>query len=181
METYSECKPFVDHPEFRENRRQVLENLEVGDIDLPLVSLVQKINRLPHVFSLQCCYGHFLWNNGTEIKVLEPLKTDKWVRYRLAYIALCIENSSSGRVLQQRLMDIPSFSNQDNVQFCSAQWFWDQWPNSYALQIMPERFKEFDSAQITYVEAMKIAKLRDVCFAYLDNFVTDILRNRQLV
>jgi len=174
METYTDCKPFIDIPNFKEDRRNILDTLEVGGIDPLLVPLVQKINRLPYVFSLQCCHGHFLWKNGQEIKTLEPLETDKWVTYRLAYIALCIENSSSGRRLQKRLMNIPLFINQDNIQFCSAQWFWDQWPNSYALQIMPERFKAFDSALITYAEAREIAKIRDACFAYLDEFVTNI-------
>jgi len=174
METYTDCKPFIDNPNFKEDRRNILDNLEVGGMDLPLIPLVQKINRLPYVFSLQCCHGHFLWQNGKEIKTLEPLETDTSVTYRLAYIALCIENSSSGRRLQQRLMNIPLFINQDNIQFCSAQWFWDQWPNSYALQIMPERFKAFDSALTTYAEAREIAKIRDACFAYLDEFVTNI-------
>ncbi len=174
METYTDCKPFIDNPNFKEDRRNILDNLEVGGIDPLLVPLVQKINRLPYVFSLQCCHGHFLWKNGQEIKTLEPLETNKWVTYRLAYIALCIENSSLGRRLQQRLMNIPLFINQDNIQFCSAQWFWDQWPNSYGLQIMPERFKAFDSALTTYAEAREIAKIRDACFAYLDEFVTNI-------
>ena len=39
---------------------------------------------------------------------------------------------------------------------------------------MPERFKAFDSALITYAEAREIAKIRDACFAYLDEFVTNI-------
>lgn len=172
METYTDYKPFINNPNYKEDRRNVLDNLEVSAIDLPLAPLVQSINRLPFVFSLQCCYGHFLWENGTEIYTLEPLKTDKLVTYRLAYIAFCIENSFSGSLLQQKLISIPSFVDQSNVQFCSAQWFWDQWPNSYALQIMPERFKDLDSAQITYAETMEIAKIRDTFFAYLGDFVT---------
>ena len=89
-------------------------------------------------------------------------------------MALCIENSSSGRRFQQGLMNIASVIDRDNIQICSAQWFWDQWPNSYAIQVMPERFKKSDSAQITYAEAREIAEVRDACFAYLDDFLTDI-------
>lgn len=174
METYTACKAFVDNPQYNEDRRYVLDNLVAGDIDPPLVTLVQKINRLPYVFSLQCCYGHFLWKNGKEINPLESLEADTWVTYRLAYIALCIENSSLGRHLQQRLMNIPSSISEDNIQFFSAQWFWDQWPNSYAIQIMPERFKGFDVAQITATEARELATIRDGCFAYLDAFITNI-------
>lgn len=174
METYTDCKPFVDTLHFKRDRGYILDNLDVGGIDLPLLPLVQKINRLPYVFSLQCCQGHFLRKNGKDIKTLDPLQIDQPVNYRLAYIALCIENSSPGRRLQQRLMNIPSFIDCDNVQFCSAQWFWNQWPNSYALQIMPERFKTFDSALITCTEAREIAKIRDACFAYLDDFVANI-------
>ena len=174
METYTDYKPFVDHPSFREDRRCIIDNLDVGGIDPPLIPLIQKINRFPYVFSLQCCHGHFIWKNGKEVKTLEQLETYKWVKYRLAYIALCIENSSPGRRLQQRLTKIPLLINREKVQFCSAQWFWDQWPNSYAMQIIPERYKEFDSAQIAYAEAKEVAKIRDDCFAYLDDFVTNI-------
>lgn len=177
METYTDCKPFVHNPNFKEDRRCILDNLEVGCIDLPLAPLVQKINRLPYVFSLQCCHGHFLWKNGKEITTLEPLETDQWITYRLAYIALCIENSSPGRRLQQQLMNIPYVINRDNIQCCSAQWFWDQWPNSYAIQIMPERFKAFDSAQITYAEATEIAKIRDACFASLAVLVHNLFKS----
>jgi len=175
METYTDCKPFVDHPHFRENRRSALDSLEVGGIDSPLVPVVQKINRLPYVFTLQCCHGHFVLKNGTEIYTPEPLEPGLFVTYRLAYMALCIENSAPGRQLRQRLLNIPAFISRDNVQFCSAQWFWDQWPNSYALQIMPERFKAFDSAEITCAEAGEIAKLRDACFAYVDEGITNLV------
>jgi hypothetical protein len=61
------------------------------------------------------------------------------------------------------------------VQFCSAQWFWDQWANSYALQVMPQRFKDQDSAIIDYHEAEKIQHSRDIFFAYMKDFTSTIL------
>jgi hypothetical protein len=67
METYTEYKPFVENPNFAEDRRDMVENLEAGGMDPHLVPLVEKINRLPSVFSLQCCHGHFLSQEGKEM------------------------------------------------------------------------------------------------------------------
>ena len=179
METYTACKSFVDAPDFKENRRYALDNLEVDSIDLPLVPLIQKINRLPYVFSLQCCHGHFLSKDSKEMNILESLEAETSVKYRLAYIAVCMENNFSGRRFQQKLMTIPRIINRDKVQFCSAQWFWDQWPNSYAIQVMPERFKTFDCARIRSAEARQIAKIRDACFSHIDELVTHILNQEE--
>ena len=43
-----------------------------------------------------------------------------------------------------------------NIQFFSADWFWERQINSYALQVEPDRFKRKDTAIIDYMEALHI-------------------------
>jgi hypothetical protein len=171
METYTDHKPFRHNPHFKADRLIALDNLDLNLIDFPLIKLVKDINRLPCLFTLQCCHGHFLKKDGEEILNLELSQTNEQVKYRLAYIVFCIEDSLSGRDIKKRLVNIQLSIDQDKIQFCSAQWFWDQWLNSYALQVMPERFKDRDAAQLEYVEAREIAKVRDNFFAYLEDFI----------
>ena len=58
------------------------------------------------------------------------------------------------------------------VQFCSAQWFWDQWVNSYALQVIPPRFKDRDSGVMDYREAAEVEQVRDLFFALMKDFTS---------
>ena len=129
------------------------------------------MNRLPYLFTLQCCYGHFLKKDGKEISNLELSETKKRVQYRTAYIAFCIENSLSGKNIIQKLMNIPLSIDRDQIQFCSAKWFWDQWLNSYALQVMPKRYKKQDTTTLESTEAREIEKICDYFFVFLKDFV----------
>lgn len=178
METYTEYKPWVHHPNFKADRAVALDNLDLTLIDHPLIQLVKHINSLPYVFTLQCCSGHFITKDGKEIANFELSETEVRVKYRLAYIAFCIENSLAGKNVRQRLMEIPLSIDADKVQFCSAQWFWEQWPNSYALQIMPKRFRDQDTAQIEYMEAREIQKVRDEFFAFLIDVISRLVQTR---
>ena len=175
METYTAPKPFEDHPEFQTDRQFALNNLDVTLIDDPLVNLIDDLNKLPYLFTLQCCYGHFLTTDNKEISDFDLLSTINEVEYRLAYIAFCVENSPSGKKFAQKLENIPLTVDRSLVQFCSAQWFWDQWVNSYALQLMPQRFKDKDSAVIDYHEAEKVKQARDIFFAFMKDFTSTIL------
>jgi len=171
METYTDHKPLRHNPNFKADRLLALDNLDLNLIDSPLIKLVKEINRLPYLFTLQCCYGHFLKKDGKEISNLELSETNEMVQYRLAYIVFCIENSRSGKNIIQKLMNIPLSIDRHKIQFCSAQWFWDQWLNSYALQVMPKRFKEQDTAQLVITEAREIEKVRDYFFVFFKDFV----------
>ncbi|MBT8344775.1 MAG: hypothetical protein KJO60_06155 [Desulfofustis sp.] len=55
----------------------------------------------------------------------------------------------------------------ENVQFGSATWISDQWPNSYVVQVMPDRYKGLDKARISYAGALELEKIRDAFFAAL--------------
>ena len=61
METYTKPKELVSHPRYEEDRRKALAGLRDGMIDNPIVRLVNGMNTLPFCFTLQCCYGHFLY------------------------------------------------------------------------------------------------------------------------
>ena len=171
METYTDYKPFVPNPHFKAERQTALDNLDLNLVDSPLKNLVKRINKLPFIFTLQCCHGHFLNKDGEEIAILDFSESNELVEYRLAYIAFCIDNNFSGRNIRQSLINIPSSIDPNDLQFCSAEWFWDQWLNTYALQVMPERLKDRDKARLEHAEARKIGKVRDTFFVYLEDFI----------
>lgn len=175
METYTEPKPFENYPRFQADRQSALNSLDVAQIDDPLVDLVADLNKLPYLFTLQCCHGHFLTTDGKNISDFDLLDTVCEIEYRLAYIAFCINNVPPGREFARQLENIPLTVDRSLVQFCSAQWFWDQWVNSYALQVMPQKFKDKDRAVIDFHEAEKVKQTRDILFAILKDFTSKTL------
>lgn len=117
METYTAPRPLEDYPGFQSSRQLALHNLDVTLIDNPLVGLIKDLNKLPYLFTLQCCYGHFLTTDGEELSDFDLLRTTSKVEYRLAYIAFCIENSPSGKQFVQQLKEIPLTVEQGVIQF----------------------------------------------------------------
>ena len=86
--------------------------------------------------------------------------------YRIAYIALCLENTTSGRAFREALEQI-RLIDPENLQFGSPGWFWERYPNSYVLQLEPRRFIDKDAVTVGYFEARQIQKIRDRFFAAL--------------
>jgi len=169
LETFTEPKELVKDLRYQEQRKESLAGLTDSMIDTPIIRLIKNINSLPYCFTLQCCYGHFIYNSQNDIHNLEPLPlTDKIdrVEYRIAYIAFCIENSASGRSLIAALNRITDIGP-ENIQFCSAEWFWERQVNSYALQVEPVRFKHKDKVILDYREALHIDKIRNEFFVQL--------------
>ncbi|MCP3891675.1 MAG: hypothetical protein GY702_22820 [Desulfobulbaceae bacterium] len=76
METYTAPKPFESYPGFQTDRQLALNNLEISLVDNPLVGLIKDLNTLPYLFTLQCCYGHFLTTDGEEIS--DPDFSGSW-------------------------------------------------------------------------------------------------------
>ena len=135
-------------------------------IDMPIIDLINGYNNLPYCFTLQSCYGHFVYNGQKDLHNLEPLPPKVIlgkIEYRIAYIAFCIENSAAGRGLFDTLKEVTSI-DPENIQFCCAEWFWDQQVNSYVLQVEPDRFKYQDMATIEFKEALHIEKIRNTFF-----------------
>ena len=173
METFAAPKKMVENSYFPQQRKRCLANLSDDMLDPPIIDIVHYFNQLPFCFTLQSCCGHFLYNgqkNPQNLNRLPAIKTIAGVEYRIAYIAFCIENSVSGKKLLKRLEKI-TLANPQNIQLCSAEWFWQKQVNSYALQVQPDRFKKKDSAYLDYQEALAIEKIRDVFFTRLEELL----------
>jgi hypothetical protein len=177
METFAKPKEFVENPHFRDQRQRMLASLSDDMLDAPIIDLINGFNRLPYCFTLQCCYGHFVHDLQKDPYNLEPLPATDVVRsveYRIAYIAFCIENSIPGRMFREALNDVRHI-DPENIQFCSATWFWKRQVNSYALQVQPDRFKDKDKSTLEYHEALRIEKVRNAFFAQLRALLQPLL------
>ncbi len=166
METYTEPKELVENPHYQAQKQKNLGSLSDSMIDEPIIEIVNGFNKLPYCFTLQSCYGHFHYNGQKDPHSLDPLpvtNTIARVEYKIAYIALCIEDSDSGSRLFEALKEI-TIIDPENIQFCCAEWFWKRQVNSYALQVEPDRFKHEDKAILDYKEALNIEKIRNEFF-----------------
>ena len=173
METFTESKELVENPHYQDQRQKCLVGLSDDMIDVPIIDLINNFNKLPYCFTLQSCYGHFLYNGQNDSYNLEPLPitdTIARVEYRIAYLCLCIEGNDVGRGLLEALNDITAIDS-ENIQFCCAEWFWERQVNSYAVQVQPDRFKHKDKAILDYREASRIEKIRNEFFAQLQELV----------
>lgn len=173
METFTELKELVGNPHYKEQRQKSLAGLSDGMIDVPIIELIKAFNKWPYCFTLQGCYGHFIYNGQNDLYNLEPLPisdTIARVEYRIAYICLCIENNDLGRGLIEVLNEITAI-DPENIQFCCAEWFWKRQVNSYALQVQPDRFKHKDRAIIDHREALHIEKIRNEFFVQLEELL----------
>jgi hypothetical protein len=173
LETFTGIKPFVDDPRYGERRRKSLGGLDMGTIDRPIADLIGDLARLPYCFTLQSCCGHFLYDGQGDPGSTEPLPdTDRitTVEYRLAYVALCIEDSEPGRALFADLARVPSI-DPSYVQWGCAEWFWNTDPNSYVLQVEPARQMNKDRASVPYKEALHLEATRDRFFTALREIV----------
>jgi len=168
METFSELREFVENKRYSEDRKDTLAALDLGSIDVPIADIVAGFAALPHCFTLQCCYGHFVCAAEQNPHCLEPIPDDYGglVRYRIAYIAFCIENSSRGRALRDSLSRITAIAP-GYVQFGSPDWFWEQRVNSYALQVEPIAHQLKDDAILEIPEALATQRVRDLFFSEL--------------
>lgn len=175
METFIDLKELVENPNYRTQKQKILSDLNDDMIDTPIKGLINRFNRLPYCFTLQSCYGHFVYSGQKDTHNIDPLPakgTIAKVKYRIAYIALCIANSASGRGLLEALKEITDIDPK-NIQFGCADWFWKRQINSYALQVEPNRFKHKDTAILDFKEALHIEKIRNTFFIRL----YELLRN----
>lgn len=163
METFTEFRHLVSNPLYREQRAESLRRLDFNTIDAPIADIIMGLAELTYCFTLQSCYGHFLGTDKSDPKNLEPVANlDKAlsIEYRIAYIALCIQNNEVGIRLLQDLEDLTSI-DPDYIQFGCAGWFWERQVNSYVLQVEPERYRMRDKAVVSLQEALHIERTRD--------------------
>ncbi len=173
METFTELKDLVDNPHYQEQRQQSLLNLDVNTLDAPIAEIIGSFTKLPYCFTLQSCYGHFLHAGQKDSRDTEPLPVSesiKTIEYRIAYVAICIENSELGSNLLKNLEKIPTI-DPEYIQFGCAEWFWKRQINSYALQVEPKRHMTKDTAFVDYNEALHIEKVRNEFFVNLNKLI----------
>ncbi len=176
METFTEPKELVENPNYQKQKETCLAKLTRDMIDAPIIDLIIAFNKIPYCFTLQCCYGHFIYNGQEEphnLVSLPIINTISKVEYRIAYIAFCIENSLMGRSFFEALQDILAI-DPENIQFCSATWFWEKQVNSYALQVEPNRSKHKDKVILGYNEALNIEKTRNEFFDRLRELILQL-------
>jgi len=143
-------------------------------IDGPIVDLINAFNRLPFCFTIQTCYGHFVYEGCLDSDNLRKLPAEDFsgsIEYKIAYICFCIENSTAGRGFLKILKGITEI-DPDNIQLCCAEWFWERQVNTYALQVEPDRFKRRDTAELDHAEALHVEKIRNEFYARLREIFT---------
>lgn len=172
METFTEAKALVENRRYDHDRRVALAALDLAAIDEPIVDIIRAFATLPHGFTLQSCWGHFVRAPDQDPRTLDVVAAGYAgpIRYRLAYLAVCLENSRRGRALLESLRALTAL-DPDYVQFGSPDWFRRSWVNSYALQVEPDRLKTSDEAMIEGAEALHVQRTRDTVFAELRTLV----------
>lgn len=171
----------IDLPDFPAKKVVALRDLDreiqAGSVDAPLIGIINNCNKLPDVFTVQCCYGHFIPPGCADehnLVTLSELPGVISVRYRLAYVTVCIRNSESGRAFYRDFSKMPAIDPL-NIQFGSADWFWERSVNTYAVQVEPIRFMELDQVEIGMAEALLIESARDKLF----NEITRVIREHR--
>ena len=162
METFVEAKPLIHNSGYHNQRQLALSRLRLETIDPPILDIIKSLVKLPYCFSLQSCFGHFLYADQTDLQNLEPLprlEEDTSITYRIAYLALCVDNSDLGRQLLKQLNELPSI-HPGYIQYGCAQWFWERQINSYVVQVEPERHQLKDQCILGYQEALIVEKVR---------------------
>ena len=168
METFTQARELVETDGYAKARTEAIAALDLSAVDGPIVDIVEGFAALPHCFTLQCCYGHFICGPEQDSHSLEPISSDSPgpVRYRIAYVAFCLEYSDGGRTLLRSLAKLPSI-DPEYIQFGSADWFWERQANSYALQVEPEAHMLKDEAILEVREALHTQGTRDRFFEEL--------------
>lgn len=175
METFIEARDLVPFPAYAEERARALAAIDWEDLDAPVVDVVRALDELPYVFTLQCCHGHFLTGPEQDERDLAPLSAEHSgaVRYRMAYVAFCVEDCDSGRAFAERASRLPALCEPGYVQFGSAVWFWEKWVDSYVLQVQPAAHRFKDQAALTAGEALRTQRARDRFFEELRGLLAD--------
>jgi len=176
MNTYIHARDLACNPLFPAQRRDALNLLRNVSIDKPIIDVISGFAELPYCFTLQSCYGHFLFDDQLDPHGIEPLPTvdhEIDVEYRIAYIAICVQTDEPGRLLLRELSELP-LADPRNIHHGCAEWFWKRQINSYVLQVEPERYKTRDRCVVGYKEALHIEKTRNRFF----DMLRQLLKNR---
>ncbi len=167
MQTYCPEKPMVANAEFGVHKAAALDSLRKARIDEPIQELVHDLANLDFCFTLQSCWGHFVSSSLPDPQAIRTLRADSLenrYHYKIAYLALCLDNRPRGREFLVRLREIPAAVDPKYVQFGCADWFWKQQVNSYVLQVQPLDNAHVDSMDVNGELALELQGARDVFF-----------------
>jgi hypothetical protein len=169
METFAAPKSLVPNPNFEAQKQSSLAGLKDHMIDAPIVDIIKRFNRLPFCYTLQSCFGHFVYEGQPDRHSINPLPATTVttpIEYRIAYIAFGVDNCNAGRKFINALDELTAL-DRTCIQFCSADWFWKKQVNTYALQVEPERFKHQDTAVLDDAEARRVESVRNNFFDHI--------------
>ena len=178
METFTKIKKLVFNPDFYKQRNITLNNINYDKIDIPIIESIKDLSKLDYCFSLQSCYGHFLYpgeNNQYNTNQLPIVNDNMSIDYRIAYIAICVNNNKDGKTFLNDLAKL-TFADPEYIQFGCAEWFWERQVNSFVLQVEPERFRDKDRVTIDYNEALDIEKIRNEFFFKLNGTIEKLVK-----
>jgi len=176
VETFTEFRPMIVDPLYQDRRRRCLIELNIDELDVQIVNLIDDLCEFPFCFTLQSCFGHFLYPGQEKPNNTEPLSRTGLlhdVEYRIAYVAFCIENSGAGREFLRLLKQAPEI-DPSYIQFGCAEWFWERATNSYVLQVEPARHMLKDKCTIKCQEALHVEKVRNEFYDHLIRLVQKI-------
>jgi len=174
METFTNSKVFVNNPDFRLKRIKSINHLNYNAIDEPIQDIIRDISKLTYCFTLQSCYGHFVYEDQRNQHNIVPLPTSPIsgeIEYRIAYLAFCLENNEEGKDFLKKLESL-TLIDEKYIQSGSAEWFWQRQVNSFVLQVEPERFKYQDKATVEYEEALHLEKIKNTFFIELRKLIS---------
>ena len=165
-----------DH-RYTKDREDTLKALDLDSIDEPVVDIVTTFSKIPYCFTLQCCYGHFVCAPEQDPHDFDPMPRSctGLARYRIAYLAFCLNNSRRGRDLWRSLARVPMI-DLEYVQFGSADWFWNRRVNSYVLQVEPSAQQLKDEVILGHTEALHLQGVRDLFFKEIRALLLEVLR-----
>ena len=89
------------------------------------------------------------------------------------YIAICVEDSHSGREFLRWIRQLPEIDHQ-YIQFGCADWFWERDQNSYVLQVEPAEHMLKDKCTVDLWEARHIETVRNKFYNHLRTLVSRI-------
>ena len=177
METFTAYKPLIENPDFAIQKKAASSSLDILTVDEPIRNVITALNDIPFCFTIQSCFGHFVFGKQKNPKNLHPLPQTEIIgdiEYRIAYVAVCVQRSEPVARFLSELSDIQKIDPR-YIQFGCANWFWERQVNSYVIQVEPERHSKRDSARIPYREAKHIEELKQDVFVNIHSLAKSSL------